>query len=137
MDVTGRCLCGAVSFSASGVDDKLHVCHCRMCQHWFGGPALGVSAGSVEFDDESGISTYASSDWAERGFCGRCGSNLFYRLKDGSHIVLFTGTFDQPDGFSLGGEIFIDHKPSSYAFTGDHSRLTGDEFWASIGQSGG
>ena len=39
---------------------------------------------------------------------------------------------DSPD-FELCGEIYIDEKPSGYDFAGEHSRMTGAEFMASIG----
>lgn len=134
MNVTGKCLCGAVSFEARDVDPEIHACHCHICQRWFGGPALGVSAGSVRFNGRENVTTYDSSEWAERGFCSRCGSSLFYHLKQQDHYVLFTGTFDQQDGFRLAGEIFIDAKPPGYDFAGTHQRLTGEAFWQSIQQ---
>lgn len=134
MNATGRCLCGAVSFAAENVDPEIHACHCRTCQQWFGGPALGVSVGSIAFDGREHVSTYDSSEWAERGFCSKCGSNLFYRLKAQDHYILFTGTFDSQDGLRLAGEIFIDAKPSGYEFAGDHARLTAEQFWQSLGQ---
>lgn len=134
MNLTGKCLCGAVSFTASDVDPEIHACHCHICQRWFGGPALGVSTGSVTFEGRENVATYDSSEWAERGFCARCGSNLFYRLRQQDRYVLFAGTFDQRDGFTLAGEIFIDAKPPGYDFAGTHQRLTGAAFWQSIQQ---
>ena len=134
MNINGQCLCGAVKLSGDIADPETHACHCQMCQRWFGGPALGVAAASIEFSGNENISTYDSSEWAERGFCNRCGSNLFYRLKAQNQYILFTGTFDDPSPFKLTGEIFIDSKPDSYDFAGDHKRLTGEEFWQSLQQ---
>jgi hypothetical protein len=34
---SGRCLCGAVSFSAEEVKSEISACHCRMCQRISGG----------------------------------------------------------------------------------------------------
>jgi len=47
--------------------------------------------------------------------------------------MLHHGTFDNPDHLKLIGEIYIDEKPSSYDFKGEHERLTGEEFLASLG----
>ena len=47
--------------------------------------------------------------------------------------IVSTGAFDDGEQFSLTGEIFVDEKPSGYNFAGDHPRLTGEEFMASIG----
>ena len=134
MDATGKCLCGAVTFRASNVDTEIHACHCNTCQRWFGGPALGISTGAVEFTGREHVATYDSSEWAERGFCSRCGSSLFYRLKEQNHYILFAGTFDDTTVFKLNGEIFIDAKPAGFDFAGEHSRMTGEEFWQSLQQ---
>ena len=132
-EATGTCLCGAVRFTATGIDPHIHACHCTMCRTWSGGPGMAVNVGSVEFESEEAISRYASSDWAERGFCSRCGSNLFYHLKEPGQMMMWAGTFTDASAFKLDGEIYIDEKPPGYDFAGDHSRLTAAEFLASMG----
>jgi hypothetical protein len=132
MPVTGRCLCGAVSFVAAGVDPDVHACHCSMCRRWSGGPGFAAAAGSVRLDGDEHIGRYDSSAWAERGFCTRCGTNLFYRLKASDRYLLWLGTFDDQSPFKVVNEIFFDEKPASYALAGDHPRLTGAEFLASL-----
>lgn len=133
MSATGKCLCGAVTFTAENVDPHVHACHCSMCRGWTGGPMMAASVGSVEFTGEDKIKRYQSSDWAERGFCAECGTSLFYHMKAPSTYMMATGCFDDAEQFSLAGEIYVDEKPSGYDFAGDHSRLTGAEFLASIG----
>ena len=64
-----------------------------MCRRWNGGPALAAAIGSVEFEGAEHIRRYASSDWAERGFCGECGTNLLYFLKPARYIM-WMGAFD-------------------------------------------
>jgi hypothetical protein len=135
MSATGRCLCGSVTFSAEDVHNHIHSCHCNMCQRWNGGPAFASPVGSIQFNDEEQIARYSSSDWAERGFCKHCGSNLFYRLKQGDQYFVAMGTFDDLAAFKLAGEIYIDEKPGAYNFAGDHPRMTGAEFVASMQQN--
>ena len=94
---------------------------------------MAASVGKVAFTGEEHLKRYRSSDWAERGFCAECGTNLFYHLIEPSSYVLCTGSFDDADQFSLAGEIYIDEKPKGYDFAGDHPRLTGAEFLKSIG----
>ncbi len=96
---------------------------------------FGVAAQGVRFDGAENISRYASSDWAERGFCKRCGSSLFYRMREPEQYILAMGAFDDAEPFRLTGEIYIDEKPGGYDFAGDHPRLTGAEFLASLGSS--
>jgi hypothetical protein len=106
-----------------------------MCRQWSGGPAFAAGVGKVSFEGEDNISRYESSAWAERGFCDRCGTNLFYRLKEADHYVMWMGTFDDQTPFKLAGEIFVDEKPAGYDLAGDHPRLTGEEFMASLQQN--
>jgi len=136
MEQQGRCLCGAVTFSARNVDPHAHACHCGTCRRWSGGPGLSAAVGSISFDGAEHVERFDSSDWAERGFCRRCGSHLFYRVKATDQYHVWLGAFDQPEVFALAGEIYVDEKPPGYAFAGDHPRLTAAEFLASIGASG-
>ena len=80
--LSGHCLCGDVRVLAQAVSRRVGFCHCGMCRSWSGGPLLAVDCGTeVSFEGADRIGNHASSDWAERGFCKRCGSHLFFRLK--------------------------------------------------------
>lgn len=136
MDATGKCLCEAVTFTAEDVDTGVHTCHCSICRRWTGGPAFAVSVGAVTFTGAENLGRFDSSDWAERGYCSRCGTNMYYRLKDADKYMLWMGTFDDQEPFKLASEIFIDEKPGSYDLSGEHLRMTGAEFMASVQQSG-
>jgi hypothetical protein len=127
MALTGRCLCGAVSFTADDVETHFHACHCGMCRRWASGPVFAARAAAVKFAGEDNLKRYRSSDWAERGFCKNCGSNLFYYLRPASSYALSVGAFDDAAQFELAGEIFIDEKPGGYEIAGDHPRLTAAE----------
>ncbi|ANO51961.1 GFA family protein [Woeseia oceani] len=120
----GRCLCGAVQFDATNAGTDFHACHCPMCRRWASGPLFAVNAESVVFSGEENLQRYASSDWAERGFCRQCGSNLFYFLKPANAYHLCVGAFDNAANFKIASEIFVDHQPAGYAFAGQHPRLT-------------
>lgn len=120
----GQCLCGAVTFAADDVDTDFGACHCRMCQRWSGGIFLTATARGLKFDNERNIRTYRSSDWAERGFCKKCGSLLFYRLLDSDEYEICIGCFDDQSDLKLASEIFVDRKPEGFALAGDHPRLT-------------
>ena len=93
---------------------------------------LGASVEAVRFQGEASIVRYDSSDWAQRGFCRRCGTHLFYCLRSEDRYILWMGTFDDVSGFTLSGEIYIDEKPTGYDFAGDHPRLTGQAFLDSL-----
>jgi len=130
MNMTGSCLCGAVGYTAQNVATEVHSCHCGQCRRWGGSSAMAVEVGSIAFTGDENIRCFESSDWAERGFCEKCGSSLFYHLKGTERYVMWLGTFDDQQPFKLAGEIYIEEKPPCYDFAGTHERLTGEEFMA-------
>lgn len=127
---SGQCLCGAVRFTAAP-HGGMHACHCILCRRWSGGVFLSVECGdSVEVEDPTALQTFVSSEWAERQSCRTCGSSLFWRMREGGLTAVSIQAFDDPSAFGFKDEIFIDQKPSTYAFAGDRPRLTGEEVFA-------
>ena len=130
-NLEGACLCGAVSIRVASTEWHVHACHCDTCRKWGGGPALSFNAGSeVEISGEEKISVYDSSEWARRGFCSKCGSHVYYQLKETGEYFLSTGTFDDESGFELQTQLFIDRKPGFYHFGNDTKDLTAEEVYA-------
>ena len=127
MSLTGHCLCGAVTFVAEGVPEKIDACHCEMCRRWGSGPAFSVMVGSVRYQGEDKITRYASSDWAERGFCASCGTSLFYRLVEPDKYFVEIGTFDDQERWVFASQIFTDEKPAFYDFANKTRMMTGAE----------
>ncbi|MCL2309371.1 MAG: GFA family protein [Proteobacteria bacterium] len=135
---TGHCLCGAVQFSAILANNDAHVCHCKMCQRWAGGPFVSVACTpETVFKGQDAIGVYPSSDWAERGFCKHCGSPLFYRVKSDGSYYLPVGLLDDAEGLTLVDEIFIDRKPALYSFAEKTRRMTEAETMAMFAASSG
>ena len=137
MDRTGKCLCGAVVLLAKDIDPKASACHCGMCLRWAGGPWIGVPAKELVFGDDDAVGVVQSSAWAERGFCQRCGSGLFYRVTaEGKHQGMTSvslGLLDDTSGITITKEWFIDKKPDAYALEGDRERFTEAEVLAMFG----
>jgi hypothetical protein len=129
--IEGKCLCGAVTVRATPVRRHVEACHCSMCRRWSGVAFVGVQCGTaVEIAGEEHVTRYRSSDWAERGFCSRCGSNLFFKYLPNGNYGLLAGLFPDEALLPLSEEIFIDEKPAYYDFAGDSERLTGAEVLA-------
>ena len=128
---TGGCLCGAVRFVARDVAPRFSVCHCKTCQRQAGGPmfAVSVPAAGLTLQGAEHVRRIASSDVAERSWCGKCGSGLWYRAtgRQDAHYALALGLFDDTTGFEITHEIYIDRKPDGYALAGEHARLTAEE----------
>lgn len=127
----GSCLCGAVQLTAKSMSKNVGACHCSMCRKWGGGPFMTVDCGTdVAFSWEDNISVYDSSAWAERGFCNKCGSHLFYRLKENQQYMMPAGIFDDDSEFVFDHQVFIDEKPLFYCFSNKTEDMTGDELFA-------
>ncbi len=130
----GNCLCGAVKFKAKHTQKNVGACHCSMCRKWGGGPLLAVDCGTdVVFEGKDHISVFDSSKWAERGFCKKCGSHLFYRLKESRQVSMSAGLFDDDVVFDFDHQVFIDEKPPYYSFAEKTKDMTGAEIFAKYG----
>lgn len=129
----GNCLCGDVKFSVEIEKQEASQCHCEMCRTWSAGTLLmahGPNAPKVE--DEIALGVYSSSDWGERCFCKQCGSNLFWRAKDGGFYGVSVDALDDASGFTLAAEIFIDRKPSYSKSTEHTQQMTAVQFWEMV-----
>jgi hypothetical protein len=106
--VSGACLCGEVRFEAGLPSLWCAHCHCTQCQRFHGAPVVtwaGFNAEGFRITaGESKLRWYASSPPAQRGFCGECGSSLFFRSSrwpGEMHVALanIEGSLDrEPEG---------------------------------------
>ena len=127
----GSCLCGAVRVSIKIKSNRIDACHCNMCRKWGGGPLFAIEcAGDVNFEGDENISVFDSSEWAERGFCSKCGTHLFYRLKQQQYYTVPVGLLDDDENLTLEQQIFIDQKPKFYTFANETENMTGEEVFA-------
>lgn len=131
VECQGRCLCGSVDIRVKSISTEIGACHCSMCRKWGGGPLLAVDCGTdVSFKGEDKITIYSSSDWAERGFCSKCGTHLFYRLKQNMQYIMPVGLFENAPSLIFDHQIFIDEKPEYYSFENQTKNMTGEEVFA-------
>ncbi len=82
--ITGRCLCGKVSYSTDADPVVQVVCHCTDCQRQTGSPftvVVGVprSALKVEGETLASFTTTGEDHGGEtqRSFCSACGAPVF------------------------------------------------------------
>ena len=131
--MSGRCLCGAVKFTAAPPNRYIGVCHCGMCRRWSAGPFFALDChGTVNVADPSKLGVYRSSEWAERCFCTGCGTPLFYRLVGKDMYFVSAEAFDNSDEYTFTSQIFIDEKPSYYDFANKTHMMTGAEVFAAF-----
>jgi len=137
----GQCLCGAVSFEITNLRTDFGTCHCEMCRRWTGSALLGIEVpdADIRFTGADHIARFQSSYWAERAWCKRCGSSLWYRVTaEGPHSGMYEipiGLLDDASGLCMTHELFIDEKPDSFAFVGEHARTTRQQFMVKYGMA--
>jgi hypothetical protein len=96
--LSGGCQCGAVRYALYALPVSPSICHCRMCQKAMGNLFMASAAVPLEeFAWTRGEpATFRSSSVAERGFCARCGTPLFFRPFDALEIEITLGSLDEP-----------------------------------------
>lgn len=126
--MSGRCLCGAVAITLTGWSPAISVCHCGMCRRWGGGLMAGFVAPADAVTVAGPVARYPSSDFAERAFCPRCGSHVWFRKTDGDgagqDYELSPGLFDPAADMALTREVHADCAQRWAALSGDHPRIT-------------
>lgn len=117
----GGCLCGGVRYSVRGPLRYVVACHCSQCRKMSGNfvAATGAEAACVTLEEDATLVWFISSDSAERGFCGRCGGNLFWRPRNDARgwLSIMAGTVDPPTGLKLKQHIFVADKSDYYEIT--------------------
>ncbi len=76
------------------------------------------------------MTTIRSSEWTERAFCKRCGSNLFHRLIDSDEFQVSAGLLDDQSGLKLFLQVFIDEKSPFYTLADRTKTMTAAEVYA-------
>lgn len=113
---TGGCLCGAVRYTIDGPVRNIVACHCGQCRRTTGHfmCAASVKRRYFTMDEDRGLKWYRASESAGRGFCGECGSTLFWLSDAGEHISIAAGTLDDDTGIRIQGHIFTATKGGYY-----------------------
>jgi hypothetical protein len=114
---TGGCLCGAVRYAVAGPLRPVVLCHCTQCRKSTGHFMAATAARHRDFRllAEAELRWYASSDSARRGFCGRCGSTLFWQGHGRDYLSIAAGTLDGATGLSSACHVHVADKGDYYA----------------------
>ncbi len=121
---TGRCLCGAVRYEVRGPLRDVLICHCQECRRWHGHISAFTAARreDLALRDERAlrwVDTASSDAGARRGFCGECGSSLFWDAPGNETISIAAGTLDPPTGVREASHWFVSQVSDYYELPDD------------------
>lgn len=127
-DYTGRCLCGGVAYEIRGALSAVDYCHCSQCRKTSGHFVAAASCrpDALHLIADEGLTWFASSANADRGFCTVCGSSLFWRPKHGGHISVMAGTLDAPTGLKAIEHIYVADASDYYTISDDLPQHAGE-----------
>ncbi len=126
-EITGSCLCGAITYRVTGPVGPVIACHCAQCRKTSGHYVAATSALREDVIISGEPAWYGSSDMARRGFCPTCGSSLFWDATDGTRLSIHAGTLDTPTGLTLAGHIFCADKGDYYEITDPLPQIPADD----------
>jgi hypothetical protein len=118
MEITGRCLCGAVRYRATAAPLTTRVCWCRLCQYLGAGSGtvnVCFPADAVTIDGAMTLhSTVADSgNVMLRRFCPVCGTPMFSAAESRPYLLFArAGTLDDPELARPAVTIWTDEAPS-------------------------
>jgi hypothetical protein len=100
-----------VSYEVSGPLRDVTLCHCVECRRWHGHVCAATAVGreQLRFLSDGGlrwIESPESDAHARRGFCGECGSSLFWDAPDRDTISIAAGTLDPPTGLKTTRQVY-------------------------------
>ena len=117
----GACLCGKIAFQFTN-PRPLVACHCRQCRQSTGHFVVATNSKLEDFqlfDSHKSLKWYQSSDFAKRGFCSECGTQLFYQPNDADHISIFAGALKDTGDLTIQKHIFCGEKGDYYQLPDD------------------
>ena len=125
---TGSCLCKSISFEIEGAISKVFFCHCKQCRMWNGHytAAVGIEENQLSFSRSENLKWFSSSVKAERGFCGDCGSCLFWKENGSSVIFVWAGTISDQANLKPGAHMYTKFSGSYYQIPEDCEHFFGD-----------
>lgn len=123
---SGGCLCGEVTYYGAATLRPVVACHCLACRKTSGHHVAATAAPREAITIQGPVTWFQSSDQARRGFCARCGSNLFFD-GGGARMSIFAGTLDQDQSIQMSGHIFCAEKGAYYTLEDGLPQAAGED----------
>ena len=109
--ISGECMCGAVTFSMRDEFTNFYQCHCKQCQQLTGSAFasnLFTSTDNVVWHTGEELITkfsHPSRDFSKY-FCSLCGSSLPFINKSGTSLIVPAGSLNERPSIPLKANIF-------------------------------
>lgn len=110
MSLEGKCLCESMTYRITGPARPVVNCHCSRCRRHTG-HFMAATAANVEDVEIVGdtLTWYDATDQVQYGFCGHCGSTLFWRSSRRPDLMsIAAGTLTPPTGLETVAAIYSD-----------------------------
>jgi len=118
MTLAGKCLCESITYEVSGKTRDVVNCHCSRCRRSTGHfmAATAASVADVVISGET-LKWYNVTDQVQYGFCGNCGSTLFWRSERRPDLIsIAAGTLTPPTGLKTAAAIYTDYASDYHVF---------------------
>lgn len=107
--LSGKCMCGAVTWAYSDQTTRNLVCHCADCQRATSSPFTAFLGMRPEHLSWAGdFVDYESSAGTFRGFCSACGTRLYFRSEKWPHeIHVHAATLNSPEDYRPDAQVVM------------------------------
>ena len=119
--ITGGCICGGVRYEVDGRLRDVITCHCVQCRRSSGHFVAATACRRPAFKliNDKTLKWYVAVPGFRRGFCGECGSNLFFEQQGGERVSIAAGSLDAPQGLKIAAQIFVSEAGDYYQIEAD------------------
>src|ERR1700730_16538190 len=114
--VTGGCICGGVRYRVDGPLRGVIACHCVQCRRGSGNHVTATACRRSAFTlvNSATLKWYVAVPGYRRGFCGECGSCLFFEEVGGERVSISAGSLDESQGLKIVAHIFASEAGDYY-----------------------
>jgi hypothetical protein len=121
--ITGGCQCGRVRYEVRGKLRDIIACHCTQCRRTSGHFVAATACRRQAFAlvKAETLKWYVAVPGYRRGFCGECGSSLFFEELGGERVSIAAGSLDEPQGLKIVAHIFAGEAGDYYELDGTAS----------------
>jgi len=113
---SGGCLCRSVRYVVRGALADVKACHCLICRrlHGYCCAYTACNAADLEILPSTRLRWHRASPMARRGFCSKCGAQLFSIGTGRTHVSIMASSVDEPTGLRLVKHVCVSQKGDYY-----------------------